>query len=126
MKQRKRKLRLNAVILIMVFGLVAAACGSSDDTTTTAAAAATTTTAATTMATPALLAVDVVSSTAVFTCWNLASRSALSILIGPGYSSSAEPRSEAMLSGSGSSGAPLLPNQMTIPAMAKRAAAEMT
>jgi len=48
MKQRKRKLRLNAVILIMVFGLVAAACGSSDDTTTTAAAAATTTTAAVT------------------------------------------------------------------------------
>ncbi len=46
MKKEKRKLRLNAVILIMVFGLVAAACGTSDDTTTTAAAAATTTTAA--------------------------------------------------------------------------------
>jgi branched-chain amino acid transport system substrate-binding protein len=46
MKNGKRKLRLNAVILIAVFGLVAAACGSSDDTTTTAAAAATTTTAA--------------------------------------------------------------------------------
>jgi len=46
MKQGKRKLKLNAVILIMVFGLVAAACGTSDDTTTTAGAAATTTTAA--------------------------------------------------------------------------------
>ncbi len=52
MKKGKRKLQLNAVILIAVFGLVAAACGTSDDTTTTAAptttaaAAATTTTAA--------------------------------------------------------------------------------
>ncbi len=46
MKNGKRKLQLNAVILIAVFGLVAAACGTSDDTTTTAAAAATTTTAA--------------------------------------------------------------------------------
>ena len=48
MKKGKRRLQLNAVILIAVFGLVAAACGSSDDTTTTAAAAATTTTAAVT------------------------------------------------------------------------------
>ncbi len=48
MKKGKRKLQLNAVILIAVFGLVAAACGTSDDTTTTAAAAATTTTAAVT------------------------------------------------------------------------------
>ena len=53
MKKGKRKLQSNAVILIMVLGLVAAACGTSDDTTTTtvaptttAAAAATTTTAA--------------------------------------------------------------------------------
>ena len=51
MKKGKRKLQLNAVILIAVFGLVAAACGTSDDTTTTAAptttaAVATTTTAA--------------------------------------------------------------------------------
>ncbi len=56
MKKEKRKLRLNAVILIMVFGLVAAACGTSDDTTTTAAptttaAVATTTTAAATTTT---------------------------------------------------------------------------
>ncbi len=58
MKKGKRKLRLNAVILIMVFGLVAAACGTSDDTTTTAAptttaAVATTTTAAATTTTEA-------------------------------------------------------------------------
>ena len=51
MKKGKRKLQLNAVILIAVFGLVAAACGTTEDTTTTTAAVATTTTAAATTTT---------------------------------------------------------------------------